>query len=71
MTRNELIERLTKIERKCEGISTAARLRGLIDEIKDQGVLDVQAPADVAENIGGRSTGRPAGYVAPKLGEDE
>lgn len=52
MTRKELIERLqTVLEITTNPAHVAWKVRGLIKDIEADGVLDVQAPAEIAESM--------------------
>lgn len=50
MTRSELISRL-KVARRHAGDVTWKRLDDLIKDIEADGVLDVQAPSDIAKSM--------------------
>lgn len=53
MTRSELVDRLSTIrDQLLPGGLTQVRVAELIADIEADGVLDVQAPAEIAEQMG-------------------
>jgi len=52
MTRNELLERLDQIHSKLDpGTLSFRQMNQLVDDIKADGVLDVQCPPEIAESM--------------------
>ena len=63
MFRKELIDRLVNIQAETsEGSRLETMICDLIDDIENDGVLDVQCPPEVAEDIG-LPEQRPSGWV--------
>lgn len=50
MTRIELIERLRSIQNKCPNVC-AQRIGVLLEDIEEDGVLDVQAPDEIRRDM--------------------
>lgn len=51
MVRSELITRLQAVRGYATETVIKQRLTQIIDDIEDEGVLDVQAPAEIAEKM--------------------